>query len=146
MHKIEIDDEVLEILKMNAEPFKDTHNSVLKRLLLKSNSLADIPKEQNEIDEFSITENSVPAALQQILEVIYLVIKRGYGRIEATNRVAQKRHLAPQTVLDKYCRQLNKKAYEIDRFLEGNLPEFQKLLRTNFPEHLVTINNFFAQL
>jgi hypothetical protein len=32
-HSIDIDDDVLEILKRNAEPFVDTHNSVLRRLL-----------------------------------------------------------------------------------------------------------------
>jgi hypothetical protein len=35
MHKIEIDDEVYDFLKRQAEPFRDTPNSVLRRLLLK---------------------------------------------------------------------------------------------------------------
>lgn len=82
-------------------------------------------KEKVEPDEFNFTAYSIPAALPQIVQVIYLVIKRGYTRVEATKRVAQKKKGAPHTVLDKYCRQVNKKAYAIDRLLEGNLLEFK---------------------
>ncbi len=68
-------------------------------------------------------------ALQQILEVVFLVKKHGYGRTEATNIVARKRNIRTQTVIDKYCHQLNKNADEIDRLLSEDLLSFKFLLK-----------------
>ncbi len=142
--EIEIDDEVWSYLKKHAEPFEDTPNTVLKRLLLNNNNKF--------IESFSgITSsikepyfpNDIPKALQEILEVVYLVINKGFARSEATNKVAKKRGIAPQTVIDKYCRQLDKRASEIDRLLEFNIDEFKLLLQNTFSIHTIFINEFF---
>ena len=91
--------------------------------------------------------DGVPKALAQILEVIYEVKKSGRNRREATTLVAQRRNTAPQTVIDKYCRQLGKRAYEIDRLLEDqNLGELRALLERKFVNHRDLINSFFASL
>ena len=85
--------------------------------------------------------------MSQILEVIYLVKKRGYTRTDATNKVADKRLKAPQTVIDKYCRQLNKKAFEIDHLLEDQkLDEFKSLLERKFINHRDVIRDLFKSL
>lgn len=89
----------------------------------------------------------LPLALSQTLEVIYGVRKLGLSRIQATNRVAQKREVAPQTIIDKYCRQLNKHADEIDRLLDPhNLGEFQSLLEKKFDSYVDHIRFFFDSL
>lgn len=141
MHLIEIDDEVLSFLKKNAEPLEDTHNSVLRKLLF-GNSIRQIGSGAEE--EMPKIPDGVPKALSQILEVIYFVKKRGFARTEATNKVAMLRNTAPQTVIDKYCRQLDKKAYEIDQLLQDhNLHEFRSLLEHKFNNHTGVINEFF---
>ena len=89
----------------------------------------------------------VPKALAQILEVIYEVKKSGRNRTEATNLVAQRRNTAPQTIIDKYCRQLGKRAYEIDRLLEDqNIGELKAVLERKFVNHRELIDSFFASL
>jgi hypothetical protein len=76
--------------------------------------------------------DGTPKALAQILEVLYEIKKLGLTRTQATSIVAQRRRTAPQTIIDKYCRQLNKRAYEIDRLLqEKDLREFKLLLENN---------------
>ena len=91
--------------------------------------------------------DGVPKALAQILEVIYEVKKSGRSRREATNLVAERRNTAPQTVIDKYCRQLGKRSYEIDRLLEDqNLKEFKALLERKFVNHRNLIDSFFNYL
>ena len=148
MRKIDIDEDVWGFLKKNAEPFEDTPNSVLKRLLFAN--LATTRGSQTistSKDELHSLPAGVPVALQQILEVTYLVKKQGYNRSEATNLVAEKRGIAPQTVIDKYCRQLNnKKAYEIDRLLEQNNSEFKSLVKRIFLKHHSVIDDFFETL
>jgi negative regulator of replication initiation len=144
MHTIEIDDEVLGYLKKNAEPLEDTHNSVLRKLLLGNGIRKVGPQAEEEIPNIP---DGVPKALSQILEVIYFVKKRGYARTEATNKVAMLRNTAPQTVIDKYCRQLNKKTFEIDRLLQDdNLNEFQSILERKFISHIGVIRDFFSSL
>ncbi|MFZ3137744.1 MAG: hypothetical protein WA126_10190 [Thermodesulfovibrionales bacterium] len=147
-HKIEIDEETWQFLKKNAEPFEDTPNSVLKRLLIEKNngSSGDVVKAQPHC-EFPIFSYGVPQALVQILEVIYGVRKLGMTRTQATNVVAQKRKLFPQTVIDKYCRQLNKRAHEIDRLLAPQgLIELESLLSQKFVNHKDVIRDFFKSL
>ena len=69
------------------------------------------------------------------------------SRTQATNLAAQKRRVAPQTIIDKYCRQLNKHAYEIDRLLDPqNLGELQSLLEKKFDRHKDVIRDFFNSL
>ncbi len=143
MHQIEIDDNVWNHLKMFAEPFTDTPNSVLNRLLFSES------KKQGADTSTSppIIIKGVPKALSQIFEVVYEMEINGYSRTEATKRVAKKRGTAPQTIIDKYCRQLNKRAYEIDRlFNEPDFMEFKELLKSKFVIHKGVIDIFFDTL
>ena len=142
--KIEIDNEVWNFLKTHAEPFEDTPNTVLRRLLLNNNMKANgsLSSTISSIEEPKFPSD-IPMALQQILEVAFLVKCKDINRSEATNKVAKKRGIAPQTVIDKYCRQLDKKAYEIDRLLEYNIDEFKLILQNRFSIHKIYINDFF---
>jgi hypothetical protein len=52
-------------------------------------------------------------------------------------------HIATQTVLDKYCRQLSLTAYQFDRLLEQpNLSDLKALLSNKFNEHQTTIEEY----
>lgn len=52
-----------------------------------------------------------------------------------------------QTIIDKYCRQLGKRAYEIDRLLEDqNLGELRAVLERKFVNYRELIDSFFASL
>jgi len=147
-YKIEIDEKVWNYLKSKAEPFEDTPNSVLNRILLGGEM--SHPNDANRKIPVGIPTSfpdGVPKALAQILEVIHEVKKSGRNRREATALVAQRRNTAPQTVIDKYCRQLGKRAYEIDRLLEDqNLGELRALLERKFVNQRELINSFFASL
>ncbi len=143
--KIEVDEDVFEYLKGKAEAFVDTPNSVLRRELFRKAN--DVKVTQKVLSRFPELPQGIPTALQHTLEVIFLVKERGMSRPEATNTVADRHSIAPQTVLDKYCRQLDKKAYEIDRLLQdGNLSNFKLLLRQKFNDHSSVIDNFFSKL
>lgn len=145
-YEITVDEDIWNFLKSHAIPLEDTPNSVLRKFLL-GRDAGLIPKRTTQNDDFPTFSVGVPKALSQILEVIYLVKKRGLTRTEATNRVADQRLKAPQTILDKYCRQLNKKAFEIDRLLDNkNLNEFKSLLEDKFTNHRAIINEFFVSL
>lgn len=144
MYKIEIDEEVYNFLKEKAEPFVDINpNSVLRRLLLNNSKTnkGDIP---NVLPEFP---PSVPHALAETLEMIILVKKEGLSRVEATHKVADIRRIRTQSVLDKYCRQLNKRAYEVDELLmTANLDQFKALLVRKYPNHKATIEGIFSDI
>ena len=147
MHKIEVDEDVWNLMKKHAEPFEDSPNSVLRRLLLVNDYKSIHPRNVSNInDELPIFPSGVPLALQQILEVAFVVKKLYYTRSDATNLVAKKRGIAPQTVIDKYCRQLNKKAFEIDNLLYQNFDEFKALVENNFINHRDIIHDFFEDL
>ena len=146
MHKIEVDEDVWAFMKKHAEPFEDSPNSVLRRLLLAANYKSICPQNEYNINnEMPTFPAGVPLSLQQILEVAYAVKKLGYTRNEATNLVSKKRGIAPQTVIDKYCRRLNKKAFEIDNLLYQNFDKFKTLLENNFINHRENIDNFFEK-
>jgi hypothetical protein len=71
----------------------------------------------------------------------------GYSRTEATNRVAENRGTAPQTITDKYCRQLGKKAHDIDQLLaEPGYRQFRELLKSKFNRHQQIIDAYFESL
>ena len=143
MHTIEIDEQLWSHLKQYAEPFVDTPNSVLRRLLLEAADSGERPEEPLPIMDIK----GVPKALSQILEVLYEIEVNNCSRIEATHRVARKRGTAPQTVIDKYCRQLNKRAYEIDLMLsEPSYAEFRQLLKEKFTAHHNIIEVYFDTL
>ena len=140
-HWIEIDEDVWVYLKQFAEPFVDTPNSVLRRLLLDD-------EERDDGASLSMIDiKGVPKALSQIFEVLYEIEVNGCSRIEATHKVAQKRGNAPQTVIDKYCRQLNKRAYEIDQlFNEQDYVQFKNILKEKFVSHRNIIDLYFETL
>jgi hypothetical protein len=146
--KIEIDEEIWNFLKKNAEPLEDTPNSVLKRLLIQESRKAEVSpiKLIKDKNLFEIPSGT-PKALSQFLEVIYRVRKLGQDRRDATREVAKREGVFYQTIIDKYCRQLGRKAHEIDKLLESeNFNELQSLLKTKFPYHFDLINTFFKAL
>jgi hypothetical protein len=61
--------------------------------------------------------------------------------------VAHKRGTSPQTITDKYCRQIGKKAHEIDRLLsEPGYEGFKKILESKFDAHQQVIESYFETL
>ena len=144
-YSIEIDDVVWHYLQSHAEPFVDTPNSVLKRLLFDTKTpKADTPPALS-IPTVSI--QGLPKSLAQILEVVYEMEVNGYSRTQATNRVAKKRGTAPQTVTDKYCRQLGKRAHEIDELLaESGYSGFRDLLASKYSDHHAIIDMYFDSM
>ncbi|MGD8943736.1 MAG: hypothetical protein PVJ37_10760 [Desulfobacterales bacterium] len=145
MYPIEVDEKVWRYLQKHAEPFIDTPNSVLSRLLFDA-SQQDQGKERASKGP-PITIEGAPKSLSQILEVIYEMEVNGHSRTEATNRVAENRGTAPQTITDKYCRQLGKKAHEIDELLaEPGYHQFKELLKSKFSRHEQIIDTYFESL
>ena len=144
MYKIEIDEEVYNLLKEKAEPFVDINpNSVLRRLLL-NNSKTNKGDKPNVLPELPA---SVPHALAETLEMIFLVTKEGFNRVEATHKVADIRGISTQAILDKYCRQLNKRAYQIDELLTpAKLDRFKALLIGKYPHHEAIIEGIFSDI
>ncbi len=145
MYSIEIDENVWSYLQKHAEPFVDTPNSVLNRIL------PGISKETPKKDDVSkipaVSVQGTPKSLAQILEVVYEMEINGYSRTEATNRVAHKRGTAPQTITDKYCRQIGKKAHEIDQLVsEPGYGNFKKLLKSKFGAYQQVIETYFETL
>ncbi len=145
MFSIEIDGKVWRYLQKHAEPFIDTPNSVLNRLLLGTSN--DTREKDQTPAVPTVSVEGAPKSLAQILEVIYQMEFNGCSRTEATNRVAKNRGTAPQTITDKYCRQLGKKAHEIDQLLsEPGYGEFKQLLKSKFDKHQQIIEAYFATL
>ena len=152
-HKIEVDEEIWEYLKRHIEDFGDTPNSVLRKLLLTSKPKAKpmtnslLSKSNEAAKMFPDLPHDIPKALEHTLQMIYLVRRTHYNRTEATHRVAQRHRVDYQTIIDKYCRQLSLKAYEMDRLLESSsLHELESLLIKKYPRHRETIKRFFRDL
>ena len=148
VYKIDVDEEIWQFLKKNAEPLEDTPNSVLKRFLFGGNGRrVESLAKTNTTNDFPTFPASVPEALSQTLEVIYGVKKLGLLRRQATNLVAKKHGIAPQTVIDKYCRQLDKRAYDVDRLLEAKTSEeLEGLLLGRFKSNRDVVREFFEAL
>jgi len=145
MYSIEIDEKVWGFLQTHAEPFIDTPNSVLNQILFGASKETDAQESVSPVPSVSI--KGTPKSLSQILEVIYEIEVNGHSRTEATNRVAQKRGTAPQTITDKYCRQIGKKAHEIDQLLsESGYDQFKALLKSKFSNHAQVIDTYFESL
>lgn len=145
MFPIEIDESVWHYLQKHAEPFIDTPNSVLRRLLFGASTQPVKEAVGPEIP--SVTVEGTPKSLAQILEVIYEIQINGYSRTEATNRVAETRGTASQTITDKYCRQLGRKAHEIDQLLtEPGYGQFKALLKNKYGRHQQIIDTYFESL
>lgn len=145
---IEIDEKVWDYLKSQAEPLIDTPNSVLRRLLF--GEKPPVLLQENQIiskPDLLKFPNDVPKALSQVLEVIYFIRNKNLSRENATHMVAKSRNTDYQTIIDKYTRQLDKKAKDIDRLLmEENLNEFKLLLKEKFANHIKLIDKFFESL
>ena len=145
MYSIEIDEKIWRFLQKNAEPFIDTPNSVLNKMLLGASKDSDAPEGVSAVPSVSI--QGTPKSLSQILEVLYEIEVNGCSRTEATKRVAHKRGTSPQTITDKYCRQIGKKAHEIDQLLsEPGYESFKKILKTKFFAHRQVIESYFETL
>ena len=150
MHTIDIDQELLDYLKSQAEPFTDTPNDVLRRLLFgktSSEKLAQIKPREAASHNLPTIPAGTSKALEHILQVVYMTHFSGVPRSKATKDVA-KMHggIAPQTVLDKYCRQLNLKASEFDRLVaEPGLSGLKEILYAKFNGHREVIDNYLNQ-
>src|SRR5689334_9103386 len=109
MHQIEVDDEVFSYLQRKAQPFLDTPNTVLRRELpLRQVTRAGgstSPGAERMPDSLSIPAGT-PRALGEILAVIHQMHTSGRTRSDATNYIARKLGVTPQTIIDKYTRQL----------------------------------------
>jgi negative regulator of replication initiation len=145
MYTIEIDENVWSYLQKHAEPFVDTPNSVLNRIL--PGTSKDPPQKDGVSKIPAVSVQGTPKSLAQILEVVYEMKINGYSRTEATKRVAHKRGTSPQTITDKYCRQIGKKAHEIDQLLsEPGYETFKKILKSKFGAHQQVIESYFETL
>lgn len=148
LHQVEVDDEVFQFVQKHAEPLVDTFNSAIRRLLplsegqIQKNQLAehDTPR-SNSTGTLTAIPRNIPQALQHILEVVRLVRGGSYTRTTATQYVARQYKIFPQTVLDKYCRQLNLTAAQFDRLLEEpGLGELKNILKAKFVNYAQIID------
>jgi hypothetical protein len=147
-HQVEVDNDVFQFVKTHAEPLVDTFNSALRRLL----PLSGFQSQKNQVlEEGSLPSATVaalpsvpqhlPQALRHILEVVHLVRGGVYTRTTATQYVARQYKVFPQTVLDKYCRQLGLTAAQFDRLLEETgLGELRKKLKAKFSSYAQAID------
>jgi len=140
MRQVEVDEEVFQFIKTHSEPLVDTFNSTLRRLLKIPGKKGHGIPERGSI-RFDLAgilptlPKRMPQALRQILEVVYLV-KSGNNRPSATRIVSEQHGVAPQTVIDKYTRQLNLTASEFDDLLDQtDLVELLKILNFKFPKY-----------
>jgi len=141
-HEVEVDDEVFQFVKGRAEPLVDTFNSALRRLLpldgqtRKPARPLNFPQAAPEksLSVLPSLPGGTPQALRQILEVARLVRGGAYTRTAATSFVAKQHNVFPQTVIDKYGRQLGLTAGQFDRLLEqADSADLRKLLKSKFP-------------
>lgn len=147
-HQVEVDDDVFQFVKAHAEPLVDTFNSALRRLLplsgrqIPSNQVSEkgFPPSASAVPLPSVPQH-FPQALRHILEVVRLVRGGAYTRTTATQYVARQYKVFPQTVLDKYCRQLGLNAAQFDRLLEEpGLGELRKKLKAKFSSYAQAID------
>ena len=145
MYSIEIDEKIWHFLQQNAEPFIDTPSSVLNRLLFARGETKE--EVASLFSKPAVSVEGLPKSLSQILEIVYEMQVNGYTRTQATNRVAKKRGTAPQTITGKYCRQLGKRAHEIDELLtEPEFSSFKDLLASKFADHRGIIDMYFDSM
>ncbi len=149
-HTVQVDEEVFKYIKNHAEPLVDDFNSTLRRLFgldsisRKSNSVRS-GDQVDTVPGMSLPRD-VPQALRQVLEVAFLVRRQGETRKDATRDVASMHNVAPQTVLDKYCRQLTLTANEFDRLLEqSGVGDLREKLFQRFPEYKDTIEEILLK-
>ncbi len=141
--RIEIDEEIMDLLLANSEPFEDTPQNILKKLLgLKKKGLQYL--------KFDIPVNKIKVkskALLEILGVIYFMKTFGCTRIQATRAVARKRKILYESVADKYTRRMRLNLPEMDILLtQPGLIDLKALLKKRFPRYSGDINYFFLRL
>ena len=146
---IEIDEEIFNLLQNMATPFVDTPNDVLRRLLLKSppinNYEASAVSAIRSGQSLPVLPGGTPKALEHTLQVAYLVRFGKMSRSRATHRIADIHGVAPQTIIDKYCRQLELTAYQFDQLLqEKELTSLKELLHKKFSSYYKVINEYLA--
>ena len=141
-HQVQIDDDVFQFVKAHAEPLVDDFNSALRRLL----PLGSAPPKRSSTSNHRTAPaplagslptfpNGTPVALRHTLEVTHLVRSGAYTRSVATQFVARRDNVFPQTVIYKYCRQLSLTASQFDRLLEEeSFSGLRKILKSKFPE------------
>lgn len=141
-HQVQVDDEVFELVKASARPLEDTFNTALKRILLPNvnEGPARVRNEMTNNNHVCVTIPSFPVgtpqALQQILSVVYLVRKLGHSRTKATQIVARRLNVAPQTVQDKYCRQLQISSADFDKILhQDTMNNLRDVLNEKFTQN-----------
>ena len=153
---IEVDEEVFAYLQSKATALVDTPNTVLRRELVgrgqRTATSADptaVPQNPRLIVASGLPNMpfGTPVALQQILWVVYLVKTNGRPRSEATADVARFARVTPQTVSDKYGRQLGLTADRFDLLLqEPSLSQVEQLLKEKFSGHAPMIERFLRSL
>jgi hypothetical protein len=166
-YQIDVDSEVYDHLKWEAEKRLETPNTVLRRLLkldeppLKARmSVGSYPINRDMIQESRIMSAShvsrstsleqrttnhlqlpnlphhIPTTLEHTLQMIHLVRKQGYTRIDATKALAEWHRVAIPTITIKFTRLLGISAHEIDALLEPEREgDLMGLLMSNFPEY-----------
>src|SRR5215469_1283876 len=146
MHNVEVDDEVFAFVQTHAEPLVDTFNSALRRILASGKPTIGegrtVPTTSSGAGGQAYQfPPGTPQALFQILEVVRLVHSGTDTRTGATKQVANKLRVFPQTILDKYTRQLGLAAAEFDRLLtpEG-CQELRSLLHSKFRGHVDAVD------
>jgi len=152
MHQVEVDEEIFQFVKAHAEPLVDTFSSALRRLLPLSEKRGPGPTSfrregpHEPAGILPLLPNRVPQALRQILEVVHLVLSGPYDRSSATHYVARHHKVAPQTIIDKYTRQLNSTAGEFDQILEqSGLADLRKILKSKFSEYSQLIDEVITR-
>jgi negative regulator of replication initiation len=148
-HHVQVDDDVFQFVKTHAEPLVDDFNSTLRRLLPLKGPQPRRPRDAVEpatpahSSILPPVPNGTPIALRHILEVACLVRSGVHSRTGATQFVAKQHNVFPQTVIDKYCRQLGLTASQFDRLLEEeNLAALRKLLKAKFSDHSAVVDRF----
>lgn len=144
---IKIDNEVYEFLKSNAEPFHDTPNSVLHKLLLgQNNEETSIEQKERLIDsgiQLPLLKNGTNMSVKQILLVAYLVVEKEYLRTVAKNYVADYLGVTKETIHDKYTRGLGLTPQKVDQYLTKNkIQDLLEILIKKYPNQKYFINDF----
>jgi hypothetical protein len=161
-YTIEVDEEVFSYLEERAKARLETHNTVLHRELLKNGWVSVLPVisdtvhtpgrkrvngEAPTLTGLPSLPFDTPAALQQVLWVTHLVRKNGRARSDASADVAKRLRVAPQTVNDKYCRQLGLTANGFDKLLRDPvLTELEQMLSQRFPRYRSTVKGVLKDL
>ena len=148
-HSVEVDEDVYQFVKGHAEALVDTFNSALRRLLPLNGKPGGATGSAVPPTVITRTPSvspsfpgGMPQALRQVLEVAHLVRGGAYTRTTATSFVAKQHNVFPQTVLDKYCRQLGLTADQFDRLLEQpGAVDLGKLLKSKFPGYDAVIDS-----